>query len=66
MRAATGGEGVDAAIDCAGKEAGLELCLDAVRMGGTVGLKSTVGKGSEFWIELPAAPAAPTTHARRG
>jgi (R,R)-butanediol dehydrogenase / meso-butanediol dehydrogenase / diacetyl reductase len=32
----TGGEGVDAAIECAGKEAALNACIDAVRPQGTV------------------------------
>jgi (R,R)-butanediol dehydrogenase/meso-butanediol dehydrogenase/diacetyl reductase len=35
---ATGGNGVDAAIDCAGKEPGLELCIGSVRMGGTISI----------------------------
>lgn len=36
IRGATGGAGVDVAIDCAGKAPGLELCVEAVRMGGTI------------------------------
>ena len=38
IRSSTSGAGVDAAIDCAGKQAGLELALDAVRMGGSVSI----------------------------
>jgi (R,R)-butanediol dehydrogenase/meso-butanediol dehydrogenase/diacetyl reductase len=34
----TAGAGVDSAIDCAGKQAGLELALDAVRMGGIISI----------------------------
>ena len=34
--AATGGRGVDLAIECAGNNSGRELCLDAVRKQGTV------------------------------
>ena len=37
---------------------GLAIVKKAVeRMGGTVGVISTPGKGAEFWIELPAAPS---------
>jgi len=36
VNAHTNGLGVDAAIDCAGKAAGLDLCLETVRMGGTI------------------------------
>jgi len=37
---------------------GLAIVARAVqRMGGHYGLESNLGKGSRFWIELPAAPA---------
>lgn len=38
IRNATHGQGVDAAIECAGKAPALELCVDAVRMAGTVSI----------------------------
>jgi (R,R)-butanediol dehydrogenase/meso-butanediol dehydrogenase/diacetyl reductase len=38
IRRATKEAGVDAAIDCAGKPAGLELCIEAARMGGTISI----------------------------
>ena len=43
--------------DFPGTGIGLALVrLAADRMGGTVGVESTPGHGSRFWIELPAAP----------
>jgi (R,R)-butanediol dehydrogenase/meso-butanediol dehydrogenase/diacetyl reductase len=36
IRGWTGGSGVDAAIDCAGKAPGLALCIESTRMGGTI------------------------------
>jgi signal transduction histidine kinase len=35
---------------------GLAIVQRAVeRVGGTVGVESTVGQGSRFWLELPSA-----------
>jgi PAS domain S-box-containing protein len=40
---------------------GLAMVKRAIeRQGGKVGVRSTPGEGSTFWIELPAAPAAAT------
>jgi len=37
---------------------GLAITAKAIqRMGGRVGVESAPGKGSKFWLELPAAPA---------
>jgi signal transduction histidine kinase len=42
--------------DYAGHGMGLAIVQRAVeRLGGTVGVESEPGKGSRFWIELPAA-----------
>jgi signal transduction histidine kinase len=41
-----------------GSGIGLAIVRKAVEsMGGTVGLKSTLGHGSRFWLAVPAAPA---------
>jgi signal transduction histidine kinase len=40
---------------------GLAIVARAVkRMGGTCGVVSALGRGSQFWLELKAAPQAPT------
>jgi len=46
---------------------GLSLCLEYAKlMGGSIGVKSTPGVGSRFWIALPTldAPALPCDHER--
>lgn len=49
-----------------GTGAGLAIAKAAVeRMGGTIGLHSSPGEGSRFWIDLPnAAPSAPLFSSR--
>jgi signal transduction histidine kinase len=47
------------ATDYPGTGIGLAIVRKAIeRMGGQGGLESELGKGSKFWIELPAAPPA--------
>ena len=48
-------ERLHTAADYEGSGIGLSIVRKAIeRMGGTVGLESEPGKGSRFWIELPA------------
>ena len=45
-----------------GTGAGLAIVQKGIeRMGGRVGVESTLGQGSRFWIELPKAPLAALT-----
>ena len=49
-------------LDYPGTGIGLTLVKSGIeRMGGRVGLESELGKGSRFWIEVPAAMGARST-----
>jgi signal transduction histidine kinase len=51
--------------DVPGTGIGLAIVKKAVeRMGGSIGVVSDVGRGAEFWLELPAAEAASVSVAR--
>jgi len=50
IRSATGGPGVDVALDCAGQPAALAACVQAVRPGGTVGVPAVHPRGTDIDI----------------
>ena len=47
----TGGQGVDAAIDCLGGQATFEACIKATRPGGTVSVTGYFGEGD--YVNIP-------------